>query len=617
MSGKHDAAHTHEHAAAIEKKGWALFEAGSWQPAIAEFDELLKIDDANAGALQGKVASLRKLRKFDDAAVQLQAALQKRPSHLGILCEQVWLDVDQRRFDAAVTALDKALEHSPATDALLAWKVSLLRSLERFDEAGQVARGALRVFPQSLALLIQLAWVQFYRNHFEDAGDTFGEIVRADPRNEEAYQGLIATFRLRGRFADAKREAQYAMKVFPASAGIQSELAWVNFACEEFEEAVKVFRKVTALTPADPRCLVNLAWALASEGGKESLAEAYTQCQAALDLETDLPEALGCLGVVAFRQGRTHEAETYLRRNIAVDAAHGQYADLGALYVHMGRFTEAQVILTQGLTAKPQEAALHLEQGNLYNHTGEPKKALMEFRQAAMLDPASADFSRALAISMLDNNKATEAETLLRYAVRNVDEMGRWKLHLALSQVLVQLAEDTSDPGLLGDALKEVNSALRLRPSHADPHFCNGIVRFKLEDLDGSRNAFRRCYELDPERVEAEVNAKRIQAMMREETIRSRASLVSSLVVGVVALGQLAGLWFVRLRGGPVSDVMITVLVPVCLGLLVVSVLLPSLTKLKLTGIEAELSEPKPKAVAAGPKGEIGFGRGSSAPVRI
>ena len=105
--------------------------------------------------------------------------------------------------------------------------------------------------------------------------------------------------------------------------------------------------------------------------------------------------------------------------------------------------------------------------------------------------------------------------------------------------------------------------------------------------------------------------------MMREETIRSRASLVSSLVVGVVALGQLAGLWFVRLRGGPVSDVMITVLVPVCLGLLVVSVLLPSLTKLKLTGIEAELSEPKPKAVAAGPKGEIGFGRGSSAPVRI
>jgi tetratricopeptide (TPR) repeat protein len=608
---------SHQHGAALEKKGWALFEAGSWQAALADFDELLKIDEANAGALQGKVACLRKLRKFDEAATQLRDALNKKRNHLGILSEQVWLNVDQRKYAEAVTSIDKVFEHSPQTADLLAWKVSLLRSQEHFDEAARTARSGLKSFPNNVSILLQLAWVQFYQNHLEEAGDTFRGIVAAHPRNEEAYQGLIATFRLRGRFADAKREVQFAMDVYSESAGIQSELAWVSFACEEFEEAVRVFRKVLELTPSDPRGLVNLAWALASQGGKESLAEAYAQCQTALELEPDLPEALGCLGVVAFRQSRNHEAETYLKRNIAVDSPHGQYADLGALYVHMGRYAEAQTILTQGLAAKPQEAALHLEQGNLYNQTEEKKKALLEFRQAAILDPASADFTRALAISLLDNSKASEAENLLRYAIRNVDEIRRWKLHLALSQVLTQLSDDTSNPDLLSDALKEVNSALRLRPSHADPQFCNGIVRFKLADLGGSLKAFRRCSELDPDRVEAELNAKRIQAMMREDTIRSRASLVASLVVGIVALCQLLGLWIMRLRGGPVTDVMITVLVPVCLGLLVVAVLLPSLTKLKLTGIEAELSEPKPKAVAAGPKGEIGFGRGSGAPGRI
>jgi hypothetical protein len=57
---------------------------------------------------------------------------------------------------------------------------------------------------------------------------------------------------------------------------------------------------------------------------------------------------------------------------------------------------------------------------------------------------------------------------------------------------------------------------------------------------------------------------------------------------------------------------MITVLVPICLGLVVVSILLPSLSKLKLTGLEAELSQPTAKeALASGPKGEIGFGSGS------
>ena len=61
-----------------------------------------------------------------------------------------------------------------------------------------------------------------------------------------------------------------------------------------------------------------------------------------------------------------------------------------------------------------------------------------------------------------------------------------------------------------------------------------------------------------------------------------------------------------------VTTTMITVLVPICLGLLVVSVVLPWLSKLKLTGLEAELTEPKPKeAMAAGPKGEISFGNAS------
>jgi hypothetical protein len=84
-------------------------------------------------------------------------------------------------------------------------------------------------------------------------------------------------------------------------------------------------------------------------------------------------------------------------------------------------------------------------------------------------------------------------------------------------------------------------------------------------------------------------------------------------------LAQLAAIWWLRWQGGAgedalVTSTMITVLTPVCLGLLVVAVVLPQLSKLKLTGLEAELSEPKPKeALESGPKGEIGFGNASRA----
>jgi tetratricopeptide (TPR) repeat protein len=608
----------------LEQQGWKLLEKGSWSEAFAKFDELLHIDPANVGALQGGIASLRKERRFPEAAELLSEALRKRPDSAGILAERVWLNVDQRRYDDAVLALDEVFRHStakealsPEREALLAWKVSLLRTRQRFDEAHTAVREALKAFPQSPQLLIQLAWLHFHQNHLDEAAGTFAEVLRLDERNEGAFQGEIATLRLKRLFAEARRKAQSALKMFPASAGIRSELGWVSFACEEFDEAERIFRDVQVLIPDDPYCRINLAWVLLKEAGKESLIEASIQCQNALDLEPNLSEALGCLGVVAFRQGHIQEAENYLLRSIAADPAHGQYADLGALYVHIGRFEDAQEILEKGVAVKPQEAALHLELGNLYAQKEEPRKAILEFRQAIVLDPASPDFPQALAISLLVNDKAMEAESVLRHAIRNLDEFKRWKLHLVLSQVLTQLAEDTSDPTLMGEALKEVNTALRLMSAQADPHFYDGIVRFKMDDFSGSLRAFRRCNEIDPSRIEAEINAKRVQALIREDKTRSKASLVASMIVGITALCQLGGLWFLRLQGGDksvVTPVMITVLVPVCLGLLVVSVLLPSLTKLKLTGLEAELSEPKPKAVVAGPKGQINFGRGASAP---
>jgi tetratricopeptide (TPR) repeat protein len=621
-----DHSHLHANAARVselERAAWEAFGQGLWAEALARFHEALQIDSASEGALQGAIAALRKERKFDKASAFLAQALLKRPTSRGILSERVWLEVDQRNYAAAADALDEVLRHpGPAaaqdnTAELLAWKASLLRTTDRFEEASAVIRQALQSFPHSIELLIQLAWLQFYQNRLTEAADTFAQVLKTDPENEAALQGKIATLRLQGQFALAKREAAIALGIIPTSTGIQSEMGWILFACEDFDKAESAFREVLKRSPQDASSRVNLAWVLLKEPYPDALADAAAQCQEALQLEPDLPEAMSCLGIVAFRQGRVLEAEHYLVRSIKAGRTRGAYADLGALYVHMARFDAAKKILDEGLALKPNDAALHLEMGSLCAQQEKPKEAILEFRQATALDPTNPEFTRALAISLLENGKANEAELLLRQAIKNLDESKGWRLHLALSQVLVKIAEDSSDPTLMGEALKEVNSALRLQSDQADPHFYSGIVRFKLDDLPGSLRAFRRCHEIDKNRIEAELNAKRVQAMIRDSRVRSTASLAASFVVGTVTLCQLAGLWFLHLRygeKGPVSSTMITVLVPVCLGLLVVSVLLPSLTKLKLTGLEAELSEPKPKAVAGGPKGQIGFDRSYPGP---
>jgi hypothetical protein len=68
-----------------------------------------------------------------------------------------------------------------------------------------------------------------------------------------------------------------------------------------------------------------------------------------------------------------------------------------------------------------------------------------------------------------------------------------------------------------------------------------------------------------------------------------------------------------RSEAAAATDTMLTALLPILLltllGLMVVAILLPWLNRLKLTGLEAELSEPaRAPAQPSGLKGEIGFG---------
>ena len=254
----------------------------------------------------------------------------------------------------------------------------------------------------------------------------------------------------------------------------------------------------------------------------------------------------------------------------------------------------------------------------MYVQTDKSRDATLEYRQAIALDSRNPEPVRALALALMDSGKLAEAEAALRNAIRRLDKQRRWKLHVTLCQLLTRLSDETGDAQLSGEALKEANLALTLAVNQPDAHFCCGIARYKMEDYRGALRHFRICQNLDPSRVDAEINARVLKKFAVQEKLKSRrlASFSLALLISV----QLALLWWWRLEYGVdekkavVTGTMLTVLVPVCLGLIVVSILLPSLTKLKLTGLEAELSQQGGKeTLASGPTGQIGFGPSSLA----
>lgn len=596
----------------LEYQGWQFLNQKQYDKAVEVFDEIFKKEADNVAAFQGKIASLRKKRDFAAANELLAKALNAHPKHPGILSERAWLFLEQNKYDDAISSFEEVLQVSRSDEGLFRWTISLLRSQRHFQEADKLIEEASHIFPGNLRIRNERGWLHFYQMQYDEAIETFEQILEEDPNDESALQGQIASLRMKGHYAEATKLADKALSRLTKSPGIYSERGWISFEQGYYEKAEVDFNKVLTLIPDDPLSHINLAWSLVRQETDTSLDEATKHCRQGLNLEPNLAEAFGCLGNIAFKRGRIREAEAYFRRSIQVNAQKGHYADLGALYIQMGRYEEAKEKLQEALKNNPDDAYAHIEMGDLYLQTEKVKEAIREFRLAAVIDPQNPDASKALAIALMENNNLIEAEKVLRSAIRLLDESKRWELHLTLCRLLTRIGDETNDLEFYEEALKEASTAIRLKPQHPAPYFHGGIVRFKLEDYRNALNSFRHCLRKDKHHLEAELNARRVRSLIRREKARSRASRFASVFLAIIFLTQLIALWILRFRTNIITDTMLTVLVPILLGLIVVAVLLPWLSRLKMTGLEAELSEPTPKeSLPSGPKGEIGFGSAS------
>ncbi len=536
------------------------------------------IEANNKDALVAEISSLRNERHFEEASKLIKEALKRLPENVEILKERSWLYFDQKQYDKAVddwlSTIDKIDEKT------LQNMISSLRSERRFDEANKLIKEAHKLLPYSVRLLIEGGALYSDQGQFAQAKAFFVEAVRLAPDNLDLREQLGWFYIRQNDLISSKKEFEFILdKDSNNILGING-MGGVCFYEGGYEDAENYFRKCLDAKPKEPVWHNNFAWALVRQEKETKLDEAEKHCRIALELDPNYASAFGCLGIIAFKQGRICESEDYLLQSIQINPKEGSYVDLGALYVQMGRYEEAEEKLKEAVKIDQRDVQAHIELGNLYLQTERIKEAVREFLWAKAVNPNNENTHRALAIALMQTGELSEAEKLLRSAIRLLNESKRWQLHLTLSQLLMRLGDKTSDRKFYEEALKEVNRAKHLKPGHHDPYFYGGIVRFKLEDYKGALKDFKYCLEKDKHHFEAERNANRVQDLIRKENIRSQGSFWGGVGIGIIAVGQLVALWFLYFTG-KVTETILTVLIPILLGLTVVVFLLPSLIRLK------------------------------------
>jgi len=650
------------------ERGWVFSDQRRWDEALAAFNKALAVDPSYEDALVWGITVPRLARRWEEAERRSLEAVEANPGSTSLWTERGWVFSDQRRWDEALAAFNKALAVDPSYEDALAWRVTALRLSQRWEEAEGRSLEAVEASPGSAPLWTERGWVFSDRRRWDEALAAFDKALAADPFYEDALAWRITALRSSQRWEEAERRSLEAVEANPGSARLWTERGWmfsdqdrwdealaalgkanetdpdsfdvltgygaVSFGRQEYGSAESYFRSALAKSEYNDVALTNLAWALIRQGSDEKLDEGDTLCQRALSINRGNSSSYNCLGVIAYRRRRIRSSESYLKKAIEVSGGESGRTDLGALYVQMGRYSDAQEVLTQAIKSDWYDERPHIELGALFDQTGKPADAFREFDAVLRINPVSADAIQGAAMARLHSGDSLEAERILRDGLRqfgwtpsadpawrkSCDKQTVYPLFMALARVMIERGDSSQRVDFYSQGLTAAVEATVLCSKEPEGYFYAGVARFKLGDMvdapptrlayrSSALRYFQQCLTLDQNYFEASRNAD----LIRKDLRRSQSTVLGGFILAILATAVLAGLWAGFFLSGRVTTTMVISLTPILAGLVLLSFLLPSLARVKLPGLEADIKQNVSETtVASGPTGiELGVTRSS------
>ena len=159
-----------------------------YDDALGYFENAIRCDPSSGVAVAWQIATLCRLKYFNEAEKVGLVALLKFPLQIAVLITVGRLHLDRYRREKSIKEFDKALEVDPLNSTALRWRVSALRELRRFGEAESAARSAIGACPHEPLLLAQLGRVYDDQGKYEEALEWFGKALEVDPLNSTALR---------------------------------------------------------------------------------------------------------------------------------------------------------------------------------------------------------------------------------------------------------------------------------------------------------------------------------------------------------------------------------------------------------------------------------------------
>jgi len=333
--------------------------------------------------------------------------------------------------DRFIQAGDQAIASGKTSEAVLAYRNAVqadplsgdahLRLADALAKSGE-ARGALGEYvraadlkPDDFDLQIKTGNLLFAIGRLDDAQKRAEAILDKNPSHVEAHILLGNALGGHQDLDKALAQMEEAINLDPTRAGSHMQLALVQQARGKTAEAEAALKKSIELAPNAPSGYLALGNFYLSSA---RLADASAAFDAALKLDGAHLGANRAKAVLAFMNGRPHDAEPYLKRMAETSTSPGQQMSLGDYYLAVGKVPEATAIYERLSKDSRNELSVMPRLVRAYASAGNAKGARELVARLLQQNPNNYPIRVLESQLLLDEGKRQEALTSAQLAVK-------------------------------------------------------------------------------------------------------------------------------------------------------------------------------------------------------
>ena len=249
--------------------GFLAFQDKDYKKAGQIFGEMYKSNPNDWRGLAGVTETMAAQGRMEDAIRETQKAVEKEPQRRDLKLVLAKYYVRSQRYDEAIGIYQFLIQQEPRSADLLFQLAEAQRRKGDLNSAVDTFRRCSQAAPADTMCLTQMGLILDATGKRDQAKPIYEQILKIKPDNGVALNNLAFIKAEEGVDLDqALSMSQRARQQMPNAPEVSDTLGWIYIKKNLSEDAVRVFKDLTAQVPSNPTFHYHYGMALLQKGDK-------------------------------------------------------------------------------------------------------------------------------------------------------------------------------------------------------------------------------------------------------------------------------------------------------------------------------------------------------------